>query len=332
MSEIKKIKRIVLRLECMKKYGIGYVWAKIAGRIGINLKKDAKGYIYDYYSKLDQSNYKKELKFWYETTTWKELNLDSPRSFNEKLQWLKLHDNTKKKRDLADKYKVRDWIKEQIGEKYLVDLLGVWNSFDEIDFDKLPQKFVLKCNHGSGMNVVVKEKKDLNLADLKEKFDRWMTIDFAACNMEPQYHGIERKIIAEEYLTNYGDDLYDYKFWCNNGKCDFIMFLSERKAGLKMANYDKNWNLLPFVYDHEQCNSIIEKPDNLQEMIELAEKLAKEFYHVRVDFYRLNDGTIKFGEMTFTSMSGVQKWVPEEANYFVGELMHLPIDESGEFV
>lgn len=326
MSEIKGLKKIILRIKCIQKYGFGYLSAKIAAKIGIVLKKSAKEYMYDYYSKINYNNYREELKFWYEITTWKTLNLDTPQTFNEKLQWLKIYDNTKNKTMLADKYAVRNWVQEKIGSQYLIDLLGVWNSFEEIDFNKLPQSFVLKCNHGSGMNVVVKDKNKIDVRELKGKFDKWMNTDFAAFNMEPQYYGIKRKIIAESYLTNNGDDLYDYKFWCNNGKCDFIMFLSERKEGLKMANFDREWNLLSFVYDHEKCDSVVEKPDNLQQMIELAEILANGFYHVRVDFYRLNDGTLKFGEMTFTSMSGIQKWIPKEADNYVGKLIQLPLN------
>ena len=265
------------------------------------------------------------LKEWFLKQTRKELNLDNPQTYNEKIQWMKLYDSTPLKTRLTDKYLVREWVKEKIGEKYLVPLLGVWDKFDDINFDKLPEKFVLKCNHGSGWNIIVTDKSKLNLADAKQKIDQWMNTDFSVCaGLELHYRPIERKIIAEEYLENNNDDLYDYKVWCSNGKADYVMFLSERKKHLKMVFFNREWQKQNFVYSHPMNDQIIPKPENLNEMLDLAEKLAKDMSHVRVDFYRLNDGTLKFGEMTFTSASGNCGWNPPEQDKIMGDLITLP--------
>lgn len=269
------------------------------------------------------------LKDWFLDCTGEILNLDNPRTFNEKIQWMKLYDSTPIKSRLADKYLVREWVAEKIGEQYLIPLLGVWDSFDDIDFSTLPDRYVLKCNHGCAYNLIVKNKNELDQAKARQVFNRWMNEDFAyKAGLELHYSGITRKIIAEAYIENTGSnegDLYDYKFWCFNGKVKYIQFLSERNtSGLKMAFYDLDWKKQDFVYSYPLDAKEIEKPDNLNEMITLAEKLAEGFNHVRVDFYRMDDGTLYFGEMTFTSASGTCKWVPAEMNRVIGDMIELP--------
>ena len=270
------------------------------------------------------------LKDWYKKTTGETLNLENPQTFNEKIQWLKLYDSTPLKTRLADKYLVRDWVKEKIGEEYLIPLLGVWDNFDEIDFDKLPNQFVLKCNHGCGYNIIVNDKSKFNKEDARRKINNWMNEDFAfRCGLELHYSAIPRKIIAEKYIENSGNDLYDYKFWCFDGKVKYIQFLSERNTnGLKMAFYDKNWEKQDFVYSYPLDSKNIPRPDNLEIMVYLAEKLAEGFNHVRVDFYRLEDSKVYFGEMTFTSCSGVCKWIPATMDMEFGQLIELPINKK----
>ena len=271
--------------------------------------------------------YKQELQTWYQRVTGKYLNLDNPRTFNEKIQWLKLYDSIPIKTRLADKYLVREWVKEKIGEQYLIPLLGVYDKFEDIDFAKLPNQFVIKCNHGCAYNIIVKDKSKLDLAEAKAKLDKWLHENFAfKAGYELHYRDIKPKIIIEKFIENKGtDDLYDYKFWCFNGKLAYIQFLSERNlSGLKMAFYDRKWNKQTFVYSHPLDKKTIKKPDNLDEMIQLAEALSKGFPCVRVDFYRLNDGTIYFGEMTFTSASGNCKWNDEHINRALGNMIKLP--------
>lgn len=281
---------------------------------------------HDYYRETPKKYYIQELSDWFYSATRERLNLDNPETYDQKIQWLKVYDSTPLKTRLTDKYLVRDWVKGKIGEKYLTKLLGVWDNFDDIDFDALPDKFVLKANHGCGFNFIVPDKSKMDKSDARYKFRTWLKINYAyRWGMEPQYRDIEPKIIAEEYLENDNRDLYDYKIWCFGGEPKYIQFLSERnKGGLKMAFYDTEWNLMPFVYDHPRLDRIAEKPDNLDEMLDIAKTLSKDFCHVRVDLYRLNDGTIKFGEMTFTSCSGTCHWDPPEYNKILGDLITLP--------
>jgi len=274
-----------------------------------------------------KNQYTKDLMKWYYSMKEKYPNLDNPKTFNEKLQWLKIYNALPIKTRLADKYLVRDWIKEKIGDEYLVPLLGVYDKFNDIDFDKLPNQFVMKCNHGSGWNIIVKDKSKLDIAEAKQKMDLWMASNYVnEAGYELHYRDIEPKIIIEKFIENEGtDDLYDYKFWCFNGKVEYIQFLSERNlSGLKMAFYDREWNKQNFVYSYPMDSKYIEKPRNLNLMIKLAEILAKDFLHVRVDFYRLNDGRIIFGEMTFASDSGMSVWNLDSINYRLGNLIKLP--------
>lgn len=327
---------------CYQEHGAGYTWQRVLFHLHMQ-KKPASAPIsssapagaavkaifvkknYNYYRNLTPSQYPAELCGWFKRTTGQNLDLENPKTFNEKLQWLKLYDSTPLKTRLADKYLVRDWVKEKIGEEYLIPLLGVWDSFDEIDFDALPNQFVLKANHGCGWNIIVTDKSKFDKADAKKKFDSWMKLNFAySFGLELQYLNIPPKIIAEAYVENAGDDLYDYKVFCFDGRAESIMFLSERKTGLKMAFYDLQWNKLPFTYSFPRNPEDIPKPQNLDLLISLAEKLSEGFAHVRVDFYILNDGTLKFGEMTFTSASGSCKWNPPEQNRIYGDLITLP--------
>ena len=266
-----------------------------------------------------------ELKKWFFARTGERFEIVNPITFNQKIQWLKVFDKNPKKGILVDKYKVRDWVAERIGKKYLVPLLGVWDKFDDIDFDKLPSKFALKCNHGSGWNIIVTDKSKLDLDEAKRKIERWMGTNYACqAGFEMQYNQVKPKIIAEEYMENDDGDIYDYKIYCFGGKAKYIQFLMDRKNGLQMAYFDTKWKKQGFVHNHPRIEKNIPKPDNLNEMLNLAEVLAQGFPYVRVDFYRLNDGTIRFGEMTFSPASGTQDWIPSRTNYMLGDLIHLP--------
>ena len=259
----------------------------------------------------------------------KKLDLKNPKTFNEKIQWLKLYDSTPIKSLLADKYNVREWVKERIGNQYLVPLLGVWDRFEDIDFNVLPNRFVLKATHGSAMNIIVRDRALLNMEYVKKEIRRWQKTNIAFFSLELCYKNIKPQIIAEEYLENQGGDLYDYKVWCFNGKPHYIMFLAERYKGLKMAFYDLEWNRMPFAY-FPQYEEDVSKPDNLDELLKIAGILCQDFAHVRVDFYRLNDGTLKFGEMTFYSAGGFCRWSPPEWDEKLGALLELSINQSAE--
>lgn len=317
---LKRIPPIKNLLEKLKNLENDHIPAPKADSENINREIN-----YKFYEGLHPDKYADELKHWFKRWSGKTLNLENPQTFNEKIQWLKLNDSTPIKTRLTDKYLARDWVKERIGEKYLIPLLGTWDKFDDIDFDRLPDKFVLKANHGCGWNMIVNDKGSLDKAAAKKEFDRWMNTNFAFINgLELQYKTIPPKIIAEVFMENEGLDLYDYKIWCFNGTPKFIMFLAERHIGLKMAFYDLAWNLLPFTYSYPSYEKQVRRPDNLDEMIHIAEELCREFIHVRVDLYRLDDGALKFGEMTFTTASGQCAWNKPEYDSLIGQLMVLP--------
>lgn len=308
----------------LKQFGIKYFIFYSLGKMGLNGGEIAEKIRYDQYKTLDHEGIKRELTKLYERATGQILDWSDLRTYNEKIQWLKLYDKNPLKTTLADKYLVRDWVKEKIGEKYLIPLLGVWDDANDIDFDILPNRFVLKANHGCGWNIIIKDKDKIDKNEVRERLNKWLSLDFAyMAKFEMHYSQIRPRVIAEEYIENIDGDIYDYKFWCFNGNVEFIMFLFDRAKGLKMVNLDKTWHKLPFVYNYPMAVYVPPKPDNLEEMIFLAETLSKGFQHVRVDLYRLNDGTIKFGEMTFTSATGFQKWSPDDINTYLGGLIKL---------
>lgn len=282
---------------------------------------------YRFFQGLNKEDYPRALSEWYYEYFGKALNLEHPVTYNEKMQWIKLFDNSELKTRLADKYAVREWVEEKIGEEYLIPLLGAWDRFEDIDFGELPQSFVLKANHGCGYNYIVPNKEEMDYEEAEKKFEGWMAENFAFNSLELQYMDIPHKIIAEEYVENGGQELNDYKIFCFNGKAKYIMFLTDRQTHLKMAFYDVDWNLLPFTYSYPQYTKKVPRPKKLDEMIRIAEKLAEGFNQVRVDLYYLIDDTIKFGEMTMTSASGRCRWNPPEYDEILGELVELPIDK-----
>ena len=275
------------------------------------------------YSKADPKEYPFLLKEWYKKKTKKELNLENPTTFNEKIQWLKLYDSTQEKTILADKYLVREYIKKEIGEEYLVPLLGVWDKFDDIDFDKLPNQFVLKCNHGSGMNLIVKDKSELNIAKEKKKFDYWMRENFGFVKgLQLHYNKIPHKIIAEEYISNNIDKTpHDYKIFCFNGKPKIIQFLSNREQELECTFFDAEWKELNIPYRYKKHKKIVNKPENFEQMVEIAKKLSKPFSFVRIDFYSVNK-RVYFSEYTFTPANGILSF-PTNYNIMLGEYLNV---------
>lgn len=279
---------------------------------------------YYYHATLSEAYYPEELSKIYFDRTGQRLNLSDPRTYNEKIQWFKLYGITPEITMLADKYKVREYVAERIGEEYLVPLLGHWRYPEDIDFAALPDKFVLKANHGCGYNYIVQDKANMDISDCIAQANRWLKEDYCYWGFEMQYHGIEKMLIAEQYLENAEGDLYDYKVWCFNGRAEYIMFLTNRKQGLTMDFYDRDWNFVPITYNHPNSGIRIPRPDNIDELIDRAEKLAEGLAHVRVDFYRTNEGRLYFGEMTFTSCSGTCKWNPPETDFTLGELFDYP--------
>ena len=262
----------------------------------------------------------------------KELNLENPQTFNEKLQWLKLYNRKPEYTVMVDKYLARDYIAKAIGEEYLIPLLGVWDSPDEIDFDALPDQFVLKCNHNSGTGMCIcKDKSKLNIDKVKAELAKGLAENYYLAHREWPYKDVPRKIIAEKYMVDEsGTELKDYKFFCFNGKVKLLFVAKDRmKEGeeTKFDFFDENFNHLPFTNGHPNSEPPYYKPENFEKMKELAEKLSTGIPHLRVDFYNIN-GKIYFGELTFFHWSGMVPFKPEEWDYKLGEWIELPVKEK----
>lgn len=301
---------------------------KSVKRQSVRDKKELQAEIsYNYYRNFPEERYEEGLKEWFYGKNGFELNLENPQTFNEKIQWIKLYDCCELKTKLTDKFLVRDYVKEKVGEKYLIPLLGVYDSFQEINFDELPNQFVMKANHGCKWNIIVKDKETFNTIEAEKKFRKWMSTNFAfRAGFELQYRDIVPKIVVEKYLENRDGGLDDYKVFCFDGKAKYIQYITNREQGkTKMAFYDLEWNLMPFISNGRRVEHLIQKPYNLDKIISLSETLSEGFHLVRVDFYVLADGSIKFGELTFTPASGLCKWDPVEYNEIIGEMIHLPI-------
>ena len=285
-------------------------------------------FTYFYHKSLKPEQYPAALKKWFKHETGRELNLEDPHTFDEKIQWMKLYDSTEEKAALSDKYAVREWVKERIGEEYLIPLLGVWDHFDDIDFNALPDKFVLKTNHGSTWNIIVNDKSKLNISSARRKMNRWMDTDFAFVEgLQLHYSLIKRKIIAEKFIDNNGNNLFDYKVHCFHGKPTCIEYIGDRSYSAREVYMDTEWK--PFPYNDgvfPLYEELPPAPPCLDKLIELSKKLSKDFYYVRCDFYVLDNGDIKFGEMTFTPGSGKYTWHPDpiKGDEYMGSLFELP--------
>ena len=274
-----------------------------------------------FYKKLDDETY---LKRMYQAKMGCLLDLNSPRTFNEKLQWLKLHDRNPLYTTLVDKYAVRQYIADTIGEEYLIPLLGKWDNPDEIDFDKLPNQFVLKCNHDSGGLVICRDKSKLNIAKAKKKLKKSLNRDFYYLAREWPYKNVIPCIIAEKYMENEGCDvLTDYKFMCFNGKVEYIFTCTERNKELKVTFFDIDWNKQEFSRHYPRSEEEIQRPINFELMVKLAEQLSRGIPFVRVDIYEIG-GKVYFGEMTFYPGAGFEEFSPAEYDEKLGEMIRLP--------
>lgn len=271
------------------------------------------------------------LKIEYRIRVRKHLNLENPKTFNEKIQWLKIHDRQPQYTMLADKYLVKKYVSQKLGEQYVIPTLGVWDSFEKIDFDNLPKQFVLKCNHDSGGVYICEDKEKLNVTKLRHVFTKELKRDYYLHGRQWVYHDIKRKIIAEKYLlediceAGFINEILDYKFMCFNGKCKYIFTCSERYSddGLKVTFFDTKWNMLPFERHYARSKKCIEPPQNLNKMIRMAEILAEGIKFIRVDFYEINREKIYFGEMTFYPGNGMEEFRPDWWDYELGKQLEI---------
>ena len=250
-----------------------------------------------------------------------------PVSYTEKIQFAKIYESNPLKGELSDKYSVRNWVAEKIGEQYLIPLLGVWDRYEEIDFSKLPDQFVLKTSQSSGTNIIVHDKRLLDHNTLKKRFNFWVKQNwaFAGKGFEMHYQYIRPRIIAEKYIYDSKGELNDYKFLCFNGKPYYVWVDVGRYSDHKRNIYDMEWNLQPWhQYTLKNTDIPIPKPANFDEMVNIVNELCVGFDHVRVDLYNV-DGNIFFGEMTFTNGKGYELIYPPEYNDMLGTLWNQTI-------
>lgn len=257
-------------------------------------------------------------------------NLRNPKTFNEKLNWLKLHNRNSLYTTLVDKYAVKQWVAGKIGEQYVIPTLGVWNKFDDIDFDKLPNQFVLKCTHDSGGLAICKDKATFDKEYARKKLNASLKRNFYYACREWPYKNVPPRIIAETYVEDENDsELRDYKFYSFNGKPKFLLLATNRQSKdkpLSFDYFDMDFNHLQLT-NHWHPNNEYEvphKPQNFEKMKELIGILAKDIPHVRVDFYEVN-GQILFGEMTFFDQGGFLKLHPDSWENEWGDLIKLPL-------
>lgn len=275
------------------------------------------------------------LKIMYKNTFLKKLDLKNPKTFNEKLQWLKLYNRRPEYTKMVDKYTAKEYVASILGEEYIIPTYGVWEHFDDIDFEKLPDQFVLKCTHGSGDVIVCKDKAQLDIASAKAKMEKSLKTNYYKIGREWPYKNVQPRIIAEKYMEDATPEsieeapqetgLTDYKMFCFNGEAKFMLIATDRFTSkeLKFDYFDRNFNWLDFDWTHNRSENPPQKPPMFEEMFALAEKLAEGFPHVRIDFYQV--GTkIYFGEMTFFHASGFEAFTPAEWDEKIGDMLILP--------
>lgn len=257
------------------------------------------------------------------------LNWKNPQNINEKINWLKFNTDTTIWTELADKYLVRNYVKSKGLSDILIPLYGVWDNANDIDFSQLPDKFVLKTNHGCGTVLIVKDKSKLDLSKTREKLNSWLKLEFGRETAEPHYLSIRPKIIAEGLLEQENDaDLIDYKLFMANGKFSSFLIVSDRiiNGSYKLSAYDENWHNHPerlagiHINDHV---AIMPKPKNFERMMQIAEILSIDFPQVRVDLYEVK-GKVYFGELTFTSQGGYMTYFSKEELLRLGNNIQIP--------
>lgn len=265
------------------------------------------------------------LKILYKILVGKKLDLRNPKTFNEKLQWLKLYDRKLEYIQMVDKYEAKNYVAKIIGKKYIIPTLGKWDKFEDIDFSKLPNQFVLKCTHDSGGLVICKDKSKFNINEAKRKINNSLKRNYFYSGREWPYKQVRPRIIAEEYIKEDGkEELTDYKLMSFNGKVRITFTCTNRysQKGMNITFFNNDWEKLPFKRKYPSSNANINKPETFKTMIELAEKLSAGVPFLRVDFYEVN-GKIYFGELTFYPGSGFEKFEPEEWDYNLGKWIKL---------
>lgn len=251
-----------------------------------------------------------------------ELNLENPLTFSEKVQWIKRYGNLERFCKYVDKYAVRSYIKKTIGEEYLIPLIGVYRRTEDIEVNSLPNSFVIKSTHAARWNLIVKDKSKVNWTQAMGKMRKWLRSSYYKRRREPNYKYIIPRLVIEEKIEDVSGDLKDYKFFCFNGEPKYIQVDAFRSSNHRRDFYDTNWTKLPIRLRYRNLRKPLDKPSKLNEMIEVARKLSKDFPFVRVDLYFANE-KIYFGELTFTPGNGLKKFTPTKYDHLFGEHFDL---------
>lgn len=270
-------------------------------------------------------NDKVYLKLLFPLSVGYQLDLNNPSTYNQKLQWLKLYYRKPIMTKMVDKYEVKLVVSKLIGEEYVIKNYGIWDDFDEIDFDALPSQFVLKTTHDQGGVVIVKDKGSFNKKQAKTKLHKHLRFKHYNLSREWPYKNVKPRILAEEFMEDPNTkDLKDYKFFCFDGKVKALFIAAERQSGneVKFDFFDREFNHLDIVQSHPKSNITYTKPDNFDEMVRLAERLSKGVPHVRVDLYTIGE-KIYFGEFTFFHHGGLVGFTPHKWDYTFGSWIDI---------
>lgn len=260
----------------------------------------------------------------------KKLNLDKPESFTEKICWLKLNNYHPYYTGMVDKLEAKKYAGEKIGQQYITRTIGVFNSFDEIDFCMLPDKFVIKTTHDSGGIYICKAKKELDIDKARYIISKSLKKNYYYSGREWAYKSVNPRVIVEEYLENNREGVHDYKIWCFNGEPLYVQYITGRIGDSTYEGfYNLEWMLQNFSYHNPIMKEPVKKPECLDELLELARALAKDVPFLRSDFYVLDDGSIRFGEMTFYPMSGFETWKPKEMDKILGDKLDISKVQRG---
>lgn len=253
----------------------------------------------------------------------KKLNLKNPLTYNEKLQFLKIHDRNPLYTKLVDKHLAKEYVSNIIGNEYTIPTYGVWNKYEDINFEKIPEKFVIKCTNGSGGVLICKNRENFDFVKAGKFFSSQLRKNPFYVLREWPYKYVKNKIIIESFLVDEsGTELKDYKFFCFNGEPKFFFIASERPHDTRFDFFDLDFNHLPFIQGHPIAEKTLIKPKNFDKMIEIAKRLSEGLIHVRVDLYNI-DGKIYFGELTFYHFSGMVPFEPDEWDYKFGDFIDL---------
>lgn len=256
----------------------------------------------------------------------KKLNLSNPCTFNEKLQWLKINDRNPKYTTMVDKYEAKQYVAERIGSEYIIPTIGLWNSFDEIDFSALPEQFVIKCTHDSGGLIICRDRKQLDINNAKVKVENSLRTNYYYNEREWPYKNVLPRLIAEEYIeSSTSKSLYDYKFYCFNGEPKYLYVSTglEDHTTARVSFLTLDWEFAPFGRsDYLEFKELPKKPTQFKQMIDIAKKLANGTKFLRVDLYEV-DGKIYFSELTFSPCGGMMPFKPEEYDKILGDMLQL---------